>query len=125
MMFVFVPPRDLAQSSVNIPIDQLEDYYGVGFKWNTSQRFRNWEDLIIDDTFLGFVFQVDFFTDCAMVNHHLSPPSGQIVTTSAEVTLNGGLIRELPQNPLNSGLGIILILKGLLWVADFARLGTH
>ena len=26
-------------------------------------------------------------------------PSGQIITTSAEVTLNGGLIRELPQNP--------------------------
>ena len=25
------------------------------------------------------------------------------------VTLNGGLVRELPQNPLNSGLGIILI----------------
>ena len=35
--------------------------------------------------------------------------SGQIITTSAEVTLNGGLIRELPQNPLNSGLGIIVI----------------
>ena len=35
--------------------------------------------------------------------------SGQIITTSADVTLNGGLIRELPQNPLNSGLGIILI----------------
>ena len=35
--------------------------------------------------------------------------SGQIITTSAEVTLNGGLITELPQNPLNSGLGIILI----------------
>ena len=35
--------------------------------------------------------------------------SEQIITTSAEVTLNGGLIRELPQNPLNSGLGIILI----------------
>ena len=35
--------------------------------------------------------------------------SGQIITTSAEVTLNGGLIRELPQNSLNSGLGIILI----------------
>ena len=27
----------------------------------------------------------------------------------AEVTLNGGLVRELPQNPLNSGLGILLI----------------
>ena len=36
-------------------------------------------------------------------------PSGQIITTSADVTLNGGLIKELPQNPLNSGLGIILI----------------
>ena len=29
--------------------------------------------------------------------------SGQIIATSAEVTLNGGLVRELPQNPLNSG----------------------
>ena len=35
---------------------------------------------------------------------------GQIVTTSAEVTLNdGGLIRESTQNSLNSRLGIILI----------------
>ena len=28
---------------------------------------------------------------------------------TAEVTPNGGLVRESPQNPLNSGLGIILI----------------
>ena len=41
--------------------------------------------------------------------------SGQIITTSAEVTLNGGLIRELPQNPLNSGLGIILICPDKWW----------
>ena len=34
---------------------------------------------------------------------------GQITTTSAEVTPNGGLVRESPQNPLNSGLGIIVI----------------
>ena len=34
--------------------------------------------------------------------------SGQI-TTSAEVTPNGGLVRESPQYPLNSGLGIIVI----------------
>ena len=33
--------------------------------------------------------------------------SGQIITTSADVILNDGLIRELPQNPLNSDLGII------------------
>ena len=41
-----------------------------------------------------------------------TPPrltSGQIITNSAEVTLNGGLVRESPPNPLNSGLGIILI----------------
>ena len=35
--------------------------------------------------------------------------SGQIITTSAEVTPNGGLVRESPKNPLNSGLGIIVI----------------
>ena len=35
--------------------------------------------------------------------------SGQIITTSAEVTLDGGLVRESHQYPLNSGLGIILI----------------
>ena len=26
--------------------------------------------------------------------------SGQIIATSAEVTLNGGLVRESPKNPL-------------------------
>ena len=35
--------------------------------------------------------------------------SGQIIATSAEVTPNGGLVREFPQSPLNSGLGIIVI----------------
>ena len=35
--------------------------------------------------------------------------SRRIITTSAEVTLNGGLVRESPPNPLNSGLGIIVI----------------
>ena len=34
---------------------------------------------------------------------------GQIITTSAEVTPNGGLVGEFPQNDLNSGLGIIVI----------------
>ena len=38
--------------------------------------------------------------------------SGQIITTSAEVTPNGGLVRASPQNPLNylnSGFEIIVI----------------
>ena len=37
--------------------------------------------------------------------------SGQIITTCSRrlVTLNGGLVRESPQNPLNSGLRILLI----------------
>ena len=39
--------------------------------------------------------------------------SGQIIATSAEVTLNGGLVRESPENPLNSGLGIIVICPDL------------
>ena len=39
--------------------------------------------------------------------------SGQIITTSAEVTLNGGLARESPQNLLNSGLAITLICPDL------------
>ena len=34
--------------------------------------------------------------------------SGQIIATSAEVTPNGGLVRESSHNPLNSGLGIIV-----------------
>ena len=44
--------------------------------------------------------------------NHSWAQSGQIITTSAEVTLNGGLVRESSQNPLNSGLGIILICPG-------------
>ena len=39
----------------------------------------------------------------------LSIIAGQIITTSAEVTLTGGLLGESSQNTLNSGLGIILI----------------
>ena len=39
--------------------------------------------------------------------------SGQTIATSAEVTPNGGLVMESP-NPLNSGLGIILICPDLL-----------
>ena len=33
----------------------------------------------------------------------------QIITTSAQVTPNGGLVGEFPQHPLNSGLGNIVI----------------
>ena len=44
-----------------------------------------------------------------MENKKSADRTGQIITTSADVTLNGGLTRELPQNPPNSGLGIILI----------------
>ena len=35
--------------------------------------------------------------------------SGQIIATSAEVTPNGSLVRDSPNNALNSGLGIIVI----------------
>ena len=35
--------------------------------------------------------------------------AGQIIATSHDLTPNGGLVREFPKNPLNSGLGIIVI----------------
>ena len=57
--------------------------------------------------------------------------SGQIIATSAEVTQNGGLVRKSTQNPLNSGLGIILICP-VKWITTprttpFIRIGeiTH
>ena len=46
--------------------------------------------------------------------------SGQIITTSAEVTPNGGLVGESPQNDLNSGLGIILICPDMLVFRGFS-----
>ena len=52
-----------------------------------------------------------------------SCPSGQIIATSAEVTPNGGLVRESPQNPLNSGLGIIVICPDVHPTRD-VRLGS-
>ena len=45
--------------------------------------------------------------ECSCLFHGVS--SGQIIATSAEVTLNGGLVRESLSNALNSGLGIIVI----------------
>ena len=63
-------------------------------------------------TFSRWWFQICLFIFTPILGEDepiLTNISGQIITTSAEVTLNGGLIRELPQNPLNSGLGIILI----------------
>ena len=39
---------------------------------------------------------------------------GQNIATSAEVTPNGGLVKESFQNSLNSGLGIILICPDFL-----------
>ena len=65
--------------------------------------------------------------------------SGQIITTSAEVTLNGGLVRESsthqrccsqtvresPQNPFNSGFGIMLnftyVPRCLVWSSFFQQ----
>ena len=42
------------------------------------------------------------------------PQNGEV---QAEVTPNGGLVREYPPNPLNSGLGIIVICPDIymLW----------
>ena len=44
------------------------------------------------------------------------------MTTSAEVTLNCGLVRDSPHYPLNSGLGIILICPDLYLGGGFKDL---
>ena len=53
----------------------------------------------------------------------------RIIATSAEVTPNGRLVRESPQNPLNSGLGTIIICLELwVYVAIFGSssvVATH
>ena len=61
--------------------------------------------ILLKGRFTSLVVNEMFDPSKPYIIHH----SGQVITTSADVTLNGGLIRELPQNPLNSGLGIILI----------------
>ena len=42
--------------------------------------------------------------------------SGKIIATSAEVTPNGGLVRDSPQHVLNSGLGIIVICPDVWYI---------
>ena len=42
------------------------------------------------------------------VHIHTSHQFGQIITTSAEVTLNAGLLRESLQNPINLRLGLLI-----------------
>ena len=77
----------------------------TGEAQTASRDFVNPRGPMSDTTIgLDVVFVGDFFlTDWdPMV-------SGQIIATSAEVTPNRGLVRELPQNALNSGLGIIVI----------------
>ena len=44
--------------------------------------------------------------------------SGQIIATSAEVTPNGSLVRDSPNNALNSGLGIIVIWPDMMLLSN-------
>ena len=55
------------------------------------------------------------------LNRKYISSSGQFIATSAEVTPNGGLVRESPQNTLNSGLGIIVICLDLhsWWIFQY------
>ena len=46
----------------------------------------------------------------------------QIIATSDEVTLNSGLVRESPQNALDSGLGFIVICPDLLHSSMFHKI---
>ena len=50
--------------------------------------------------------------------------SGQFITTSAEVTPNGGLVRESPQNGLKLGLGFIINCPDL-YIATFQEVSVN
>ena len=91
---------------------QLENVSGRQFR----HQVTSWASFIATESPVGhpkWWFRCGITPKMALItpkssqNGQYSP--GQIITTSAEVTLNGGLVRESPQNPLNSGLGIILI----------------
>ena len=73
-------------------------YWSLGAKKTESNKKKS----------MLMAVQSGFFSTAAILVC-VSDTSGQIITTSAEVTLNCGFVRESPQNPLNSGLGIILI----------------
>ena len=49
--------------------------------------------------------------------------SGQIITTSAEVTPNGGFVRESPKNPFDSGFDIIVIYPDWFGLVGFGLVG--
>ena len=58
----------------------------------------------------GIKLDAQVYGNCEGSNHlKQCMKFGQIITTLHDLTPNGGLVRESPQNPLNSGLGIILI----------------
>ncbi len=64
-----------------------------------THKFHDWSTVL--DLF--------FASDKGLLSRWLEHTSGQIIANSAEVTPNGGVVRESSQNPLNSGLGIIVI----------------
>ena len=72
----------------SIPAPRLE-------RWNNKNLFRSQESLSSKGCLL-----LDLWNPPQKLNIDIYK-SGQIITTSADVTLNGGLIRELPQNPRN------------------------
>ena len=65
-----------------------------------SEKTPRWEEGSGNPSCIGFD------EDEKLLKSGSLESSGQIITTSAEVTLNAGLVGESPQNPLNSGLGI-------------------
>ena len=93
----------------------------MAYKWGLLTTYKSWDDPPIKNHGTSKLATFEILKkDTSNTKVHPSfqkfvrfmdsaNRSGQFITTSAEVTLNGGLIRELPQNPLNSALGIILI----------------
>ena len=107
------PHLDASLGQESSQSSQLYNYYIIIWYWEWSSsklQINIWMKHI-------FSWQsIDICTYYICVTR----AAGQIITTSAEVTLSCGLVRESPQNPLNSGLGIILICPDGRWSNMFS-----
>ena len=79
-------------------------WFGVNWSW----WWFTWNFSCIKGSTFGISWKIPRM-GIEIVSNWRFHSFGEIITTSAEVTLNGGLVRASPQNPLNSGRGIILI----------------
>ena len=98
-------PPGLALSRASVFVTKTARRRGFGL-WD-PQKTNGWRAPKVDGS-LG----ISCISGCKM----MAIFAEQILATSAELTPNGGLLREISPNHLNSGLGIIVICPDFWYV---------